>query len=39
MIDNPIGKLFEILKKRGYIADDVVMELKLKDIQENKSCV
>ena len=26
------GKLFEILKKRGYIADDVVMELKLKDL-------
>lgn len=32
------GKLFEILKKRGYIADDVVMELKLKDIQESKPC-
>jgi hypothetical protein len=26
------GKLFEILKRRGYIADDVVMELKLKDL-------
>lgn len=33
------GKLFEILKKRGYIADDVVMELKLKDLpQGDKSC-
>ncbi|RQS63836.1 hypothetical protein [Burkholderia sp. Bp8984] len=32
------GKLYEILKRRGYIADDVVMELKLKDIQEDKSC-
>lgn len=29
------GKLCQILKKRGYIADDVVMELKLKDIKEN----
>lgn len=28
------GKLYEILKHRGYIADDVVMELKLKDIKE-----
>lgn len=28
------GKLFEILQRRGYIADDVVMELKLKDLQE-----
>lgn len=28
------GKLFEILKRRGYIADDVVMELKLKDIKK-----
>lgn len=26
------GKMFEILKRRGYIADDVVMELKLKDL-------
>lgn len=26
------GKLYEILKLRGYIADDVVMELKLKDL-------
>ncbi len=32
------GKLFEILKKRGYIADDVVMELKLKDLPGSKSC-
>lgn len=27
------GKMFEILKRRGYIADDVVMELKIKDIK------
>lgn len=33
------GGLYKILKKRGYIADDVVMELKLKDIQGDKSCV
>lgn len=33
------GKLCGILKNRGYIADDVVMELKLKDIKENTSCV
>lgn len=26
------GKMFEILKRRGYIADDVVMELKMKDV-------
>lgn len=32
------GKLYEILKKRGYIADDVVMELKLKDLPGDKSC-
>jgi hypothetical protein len=32
------GKLFEILKKRGYIADDVIMELKLKDLPGDKSC-
>ena len=32
------GKLFEILKKRGYIADDVVMELKLKDLPGGESC-
>lgn len=29
-----IGKMHEILKLHGYIADDVVMELKLKDIKE-----
>lgn len=28
------GKLYEILQRRGYIADDVVMELKLKDIKK-----
>jgi hypothetical protein len=33
------GKLFDILKKRGYIADDVIMELKLKDLPRGKSCV
>jgi hypothetical protein len=33
------GKLFEILKRRGYIADDVVMELKLKDLPGEESCV
>jgi hypothetical protein len=27
------GKLFGILQRRGYIADDVVMELKLKDLK------
>jgi hypothetical protein len=32
------GKLFEILKKRGYIADDVIMELKLKDLPRGESC-
>jgi hypothetical protein len=26
------GKMYEILQRRGYIADDVVMELKLKDL-------
>lgn len=26
------GTLYEILQRRGYIADDVVMELKLKDL-------
>lgn len=30
------GKLYKILKKRGYIADDVVMELKLKDLPGDK---
>ena len=29
------GKMFEILQRRGYIADDVVMELKLKDIKKD----
>ena len=29
------GKLYEILQRRGYIADDVVMELKLKDIKKD----
>lgn len=29
------GKLFEILQRRGYIADDVVMELKLKDLPQD----
>jgi hypothetical protein len=29
------GKLYEILQRRGYIADDVVMELKLKDIKRD----
>lgn len=32
------GKLYEILKRRGYIADDVVMELKLKDLPRGESC-
>jgi hypothetical protein len=32
------GLLYEILKKRGYIADDVVMELKLKDLPGDESC-
>lgn len=29
------GKLYEILQRRGYIADDVVMELKLKDLKKD----
>lgn len=29
------GKMFEILQRRGYIADDVVMELKLKDLKKD----
>lgn len=29
------GKLYEILQRRGYHADDVVMELKIKDLQEH----
>ncbi|AOI92112.1 hypothetical protein [Burkholderia pseudomultivorans] len=32
------GKLFEILQRRGYIADDVVMELKLKDLPRGETC-
>jgi hypothetical protein len=32
------GKMKEILERRGYIADDVIMELKLKDIKEITSC-
>jgi hypothetical protein len=31
------GKLYDILHRRGYIADDVVMELKLKDLPKGKS--
>lgn len=33
------GKLYEILKRRGYIADDVVMELKLRDLPRGETCV
>lgn len=29
-----MSKMYEILKRRGYIADDVVMELKLKNLKE-----
>jgi len=32
------GKLYEILQRRGYIADDVVMELKLKDLPGGETC-
>lgn len=32
------GKLYEILQRRGYIADDVVMELKLKDLPRGEVC-
>lgn len=32
------GKLYEILERRGYIADDVVMELKLKDLPGSEPC-
>lgn len=32
------GRLYEILKNRGYIADDVVMELKLKDLPRGEKC-
>jgi hypothetical protein len=33
------GKLHKILQRRGYIADDVVMELKLKDLPRGETCV
>lgn len=32
------GRLYEILQRRGYIADDVVMELKLKDLPRGETC-
>lgn len=32
------GNLYEILQRRGYIADDVVMELKLRDLPGDKKC-
>lgn len=32
------GKMYEILHRRGYIADDVVMELKLKDLPRGETC-
>lgn len=32
------GKMFEILQRRGYIADDVVMELKIKDLPGSEPC-
>lgn len=32
------GKLYKILKRLGYIADDVVMELKIKDLPGDKPC-
>lgn len=32
------GKMYEILQRRGYIADDVVMELKIKDLQKEQPC-
>lgn len=32
------GKLHKILARRGYIADDVVMELKLKDLPGDRPC-
>lgn len=31
------GKLYEILQRRGYIADDVVMELKIKDLPKGEA--
>jgi len=32
------GKLYKILKRLGYIADDVVMELKIKDLPRSELC-
>lgn len=32
------GKMYEILQRRGYIADDVVMEFKLKDLPRGEPC-
>ena len=32
------GKMYEILQRRGYIADDVVMEFKLKDLPGSETC-
>ena len=32
------GKLYEILERRGYVADDVVMELKIKDLPGGETC-
>ncbi len=32
------GKMYEILERRGYIADDVVMEFKLKDLPGGEPC-
>lgn len=32
------GLLYEILQRRGYIADDVVMEFKLKDLPGGEPC-
>jgi len=32
------GKLRKILQRRGYIADDVVMELKIKDLPRGEPC-
>ncbi|WP_186111272.1 hypothetical protein [Burkholderia gladioli] len=32
------GKLYDILQRRGYIADDVVMEFKLKDLPGGETC-
>ena len=32
------GNLYKILKRRGYIADDVVMEFKIKDLPGGEKC-